>query len=263
MGRRQPVDGTADADDVRPAPHGEPRQREPRAHAHRVPAERRPAGSRPVRTGRRSRVDPGGLRSLGHDHPARVRPRAGPRSRAVARRQGAQPPEDRRRVGTEAPRRVRGRAGGARDRGPHQRPRRIRLVGAGSGRPASPREPGRRDLRGDAHVAVGAGRRAGEGRRGHPAPGMDAAQAQGARAGAPLRGRAVRLGRHVARPAVPAGLAGRRRVRLLGLRVVGDEAPLLHRLEPHVDGRSQDPGPLRHSTWPRSFRSRSASTAAT
>ena len=103
-----------------------------RPYAHRVPAERRPAGSRPVRTGGRSRVDSRGRRTTGHDHPARVRPRAGPRPRPVARRQGAQPPADRRRVGAEAPRRVRGRAGGARDRRPHQRPRRIRLVGAGS-----------------------------------------------------------------------------------------------------------------------------------
>ena len=77
-----------------------------------------------------------------------------------------------------------------------------------------------------------------EDRRRDAASGLVAAQAQGARAGAPLRGRAVRLGRHVADPQSPLGSPVAGGFDCSGLRLVGDEAPLLHRLEPHVDGQS-------------------------
>ena len=110
----------------------------------------------------------------------------------------------------QAPGWVRRRAGGARDRRPNQRARRLGLLGALLGRPARARQHGGRGLPGDAPLVVGHLLRAGEGGRGHAASRLDAAQAQGARDGASLRRLALHLGRHLARPAVAARLAGRR-----------------------------------------------------
>ena len=57
---------------------------------------------------------------------------------------------------------------------------------------------------GDAHVAVALAAGQAKVAVATRLPGMDRRSKQGARAGAPLRGRAVRLGRHLARPAVAA-----------------------------------------------------------
>ena len=203
-------------------------------------AARRRDQRRSVPAGRGRRMDRRRPRPGVNAHPAGVRPRHRARDGAQEGFHPAPADHGRRWLAAEAPDRLCGRADRARHRRPLERPVRRRQLGDVAEHDAEARQPGRTGIPAGPSAQLLAVLRGHADERGARATRIHAAEEGRARLRAEVVGRALHLGRQL-RPATgPVRASRRRRLRLLGLRMVGDEA-LLHGAGEDLGRHREDP----------------------
>ena len=194
-----------------------------------------------IRSSRRSTAA-GSAPASARGRPSRscVRPRHRARDGAQDGFHPAQADHGRRWLEAEAPDGLCGRADRARHRRPLERPVRRRQLGDLAELDAEARQPGRAGIPAGPSAQLLAVLRGHADERGARAAEVPAAEEGRARLRAEVGGRALHLGRQLRPAAGSVRAPRRRRLRLLGLRVVGDEA-LLHGAGEDLGRHREDP----------------------